>query len=128
MVTFATISGKRLSEKAPKRKHSAADVLKKVKKTLHENAMRRSSPQPVNKNDQNGIHPAVPGGARGCPAVSGGARRNGVKDVETEPHQQRVMARITAVKQTPSNQYLGSIFKIVLIDLQIQKVKSSNSL
>ena len=63
MVTFATISGKRLSEKAPKRKHSAADVLKKVKTTLHENAMRRSSdcPQPVNKNDQNGIHPAVPG-------------------------------------------------------------------
>ena len=36
--------------------------------------------------------------------MPGGARRNGVRDVETEPHQQRVMARITAVKQTPSNQ------------------------
>ena len=34
---------------------------------------------------------------------SGGARRNGGRDVETEPHQPRVMARITAVKQTPSN-------------------------
>ena len=34
---------------------------------------------------------------RGCPGVSGGARRNGVRDVETEPHQQRVMARITAI-------------------------------
>ena len=105
MVTFASISGKRLSEKAPKRKHSAADVLKKVKKTLHENAIRRSSPQPVSKYDQNGIHPAVPGGARGCPGVPGGARRNGGRDVETEPHQQRVMARITVVKQTPSNQH-----------------------
>ena len=72
MVTFLTISGKRLSEKAPKRKHSAADVLKKVKKTLHENAVRRSSPQPVIKKEQNGIHPAVPGGARRCPGVPGG--------------------------------------------------------
>ena len=37
--------------------------------------------------------------------LSGGARRNGGRDVETEPHQQRVMARITAVKQTPSNKF-----------------------
>ena len=72
MITFLTISGKRLSEKAPKRKHSAANVFKKDKTTLNENAIRRSSPQPVNKNDQNGIHPAVPGGARGCPGVPDG--------------------------------------------------------
>ena len=39
---------------------------------------------------------------RGCPAVSGGVRRNGVRDVEAEALQPRVMARITAVKQTPS--------------------------
>ena len=32
------------TKKAPKSDHSAADVLKKVKKTLHENAVRRSSP------------------------------------------------------------------------------------
>ena len=42
---------------------------------------------------------------RRCPAEPGGARRNGDRDVETEPHQPRVMARITAVKQTPSNQF-----------------------
>ena len=40
---------------------------------------------------------------RWSPGVPGGARRNGGRDVETEPHQPRVMARITAVKQTPSN-------------------------
>ena len=40
----------------------------------------------------------------GCPAVPGGAPRNGGRAVETEPHQPRMMARITAVKQTPSNQ------------------------
>ena len=102
MVTFASISRKLLSKRAPNCKHSAADILKKVKKTLHENAVRRSSPQPVTKNYQNGIHPAEPGGARRSPADPGGARRNGVRDVETEPHQQRVMARITVVKQTPS--------------------------
>ena len=61
MVTFANISGKGPSKKAPKSKHSAADVLEKVKKTLHENAIRRSSPQPVSKYDQNGIQPAEPG-------------------------------------------------------------------
>ena len=75
MVTFASISGKGLSKKAPKSKHSAADVLKKVKKTLHENAIRRSSPQPVNKYGQNGIHPAEPGGARRSP-VSETLKRN----------------------------------------------------
>ena len=41
---------------------------------------------------------------RGCPGVPRGARRNGGRDVETEPHQQRAMARITAVKQAPSNE------------------------
>ena len=74
MVTFESISGKRPSKKAPKSEHSTADFLKKVKKTLHENAVRRSSPQPVNKYDQNGIHPAVPGGARRSPGEPGGAR------------------------------------------------------
>ena len=93
MVTFASISAKGLTKKAPKSMHSAADVLKKVRKTLHENAIRRSSPQPVNKYEQNGNHPTEAGGARG----------NGGRDVETEPHQPSVMARITAVKQTPSN-------------------------
>ena len=72
MVTFDSIPGKRLSKKAPKSDHSTADVLKKVKKTLHENAVRRSSPQPVIKKEQNGIHPGVSGGARRCPAVPGG--------------------------------------------------------
>ena len=72
MVTFASISGKRLSKKATKSKHSAAAVLKKVKQTLHTNAIRRSSPQPVNKYDQNGIHPAEPGGARGSLAETDG--------------------------------------------------------
>ena len=72
MVTFASISGKGLSKKAPKSKHSAADFLKEVKKTLHESAIRRSSPQPVSKYDQNGIHPAEPGGARGSPAEPDG--------------------------------------------------------
>ena len=67
MVTFASISGKGLSKQVPKSKYSAADVLKKVKQTLHENAIRRSRPQPVNKNKQNGIYPGVPGGARGSP-------------------------------------------------------------
>ena len=45
------------------------------------------------QNIQNGTHPAEPDGAR----------RNGGRDVETEPRRPRVMARITAVKQTPSN-------------------------
>ena len=104
MVTFVSTSGKGLSKKARKSKHSAADILKKVKTTLHENAVRRSSPQPVNKNNQNGIHPADPGGAR----------RNGGRDVETEPRQPRVMARITAVKQTPSNNQVSRAGALVL--------------
>ena len=37
------------------------------------------------------------------PAETGGALLNSVKDVETEPHPPHAMARITAVKQTPSN-------------------------
>ena len=44
---------------------------------------------------------------RRCPGVPGGARGNGGRDVETEPRQPRVMARITAVKQTPSNKALS---------------------
>ena len=40
--------------------------------------------------------------SRGEPAEPGGARRNGGRDVETEPHQPRVMARITAATQAPS--------------------------
>ena len=47
--------------------------------------------------------------AWGCPGVSGGARRNGGKDFETEP---RVMARITAVKQTLSNDYATHLLSI----------------
>ena len=72
MVTFASISGKGLSKKALKSKHSAADIPQKVKKTLHENAVRHSSPQPVTKNDKNGIQPAEPGGARRSPAEPDG--------------------------------------------------------
>ncbi len=34
MVTFASISGKRLSRKAPNCKHSAADVFKKIEKNI----------------------------------------------------------------------------------------------
>ena len=47
----------------------------------------------MGQESANGIHPAVPRGAR----------RNGGRDVEMEPYQPLVMARITVVKQTPSN-------------------------
>ena len=46
---------------------------------------------------------------RQSPGEPGGARRNGGRDVETEPHQPRVMARITAVKQSPSNETWDSV-------------------
>ena len=69
---------------------------KKSTKTLHGNAVRRASQQPVSKHEQNGTHPAEPGGARR-------SLGNGGRGVEMEPNQQRVMARIMAVKQTPSN-------------------------
>ena len=52
MVTFVNISGRCLTKKDQKSKHSAADILKKVKQTLHENAIWGSSPQLVNKYEQ----------------------------------------------------------------------------
>ena len=56
-----------------------------------------------------------PGGAQRSRRVPGGARRNGGRDVERGPHQPRVMARITAVKQTPSNEPCQ--FKLILVQV-----------
>ena len=61
---------------------------------------------------------------RRCPAVPGGARGNGGRDVETEPHQPRVMARITAVKQTLSkkcniSQYFGERLRSLELHHQV---------
>ena len=50
-----------------------------------------------------GICPAVSGGARGCPVQSGAAPGNGVRDAVRGPFS-RAVAKITEVKQTPSNE------------------------